>query len=528
MILRNNVRIISLFVAFILTLSSLPAQNVQPHSIDWTQKLKVPTSQNLDILKMDSQSMYYATSEVMDRIYYSGYLLLTKPHVCRYDRKTGLTIDRQIVLKNEDTRRALEKIMMIDNTIHVFSSFINKDQKKYYIFDETLGIDSLEQKNDVRKIAELDYGVLNHGSVNTLTTKITRVRDRVLIQSKINTSDGIFTTSDVFDELMNKKASFQHQSLGKEFANFECTVDRNDNLYVLNSYLNEKKEGCCDVYYFSKDTKAVKKQNLAGLQMVGSIQMAVNKKNELIVAGLFAKANQESAIGAFSVLFPPELSYAGKLNSTNFTDAFLTRGLDKKSANNLLKDIKNNVEFNNQCGYVIDSIHLMENGDFSFLSEMRKLVMKKISQGAGNYRVKYIYTFGDVYACSFNADGSLKWSDKVAKNVEKTGLDKIYGQYISNSGSDGSINLLLTSYKESKSFFLKLFGLAHQRLDQTFIASFDANGKRQDKMLFTDSKLSKRIVPLYTKSNGDDSFVLVRGDRVLIKVNFTAAELLLK
>jgi len=540
MLEKHNIRFISLLVAFLLTISSVQAQSTQSFSIDWTQKLKVPAAQDLDILKMDANSLYYTSSDVMDENLYSGYILLTKPHVSRYDRKSGLSIDREIILKNGDTRRAFEKVMMVGNAIHVFSSFINTDQKKYYIFDETLSQDSLELKNDVRKIAELDYGILNRGSANSLFTKFIRVRDRILIQSRVNTQDGFFTTNDLFDESINKKASYNYQSIGKEFVNLDCTIDRNDNLYILNSYINAKKEACYDLYYYSKDTTLVKKQSFTGLQMVGNTRMAVNKQNELIVAGLFAKANHVSAIGTFSIVFPAKLSNSGKLNSTNFTDAFLTSGFDKKTAAALLKDIKKNKEFNDRCDYVIDTIHINENGDFSFLTEKRKIEVKITNSGStyngatggftssGNYSKTYIYTYGDVYVCSYKADGSLKWCQNLAKNVVLTDLDRFNGQYIPNFGKDGSINLILTSYKKNKSIILKLFGLDGLKVDKTNIISFDANGNRQDKILFTDTKLSKNIIPIYSRSNGDGSYVLVRMDRFLIKVTYSVGDLLLK
>lgn len=540
MLEKHNIRFFSLFIACLLTISSVQAQSTQSYSINWTQRLKVPAAQDLNILKLDSNSLYFASSDVMDENLYSGYILMNKAHVYRYDRKSGLSIDREIILKNGDSRRAFEKVMMVGNTIHVFSSFINTEQKKYYIFDETLGLDSLEQKKDVRKIAELDYGILNHGSVNSLFTNFITVRDRILIQSRVSTQDGYFTTNDIFDGSMNKKASFNYQSIGKEFVNLDCTIDRNDNLYVLNSYINAKKESCYDLYYYSKDTTVVKKQSFTGLQMVGNTRMAVNKQNELIVAGLFAKANHVSAIGTFSIVFPAELSNPGKLNSTNFTDAFLTSGFDKKSAAELLKDIKNNKEFNDRCDYIIDTIDIKENGDFSFLTEKRKIEVRTTSSGSyyngatggftstGSSRTIYVYTYGDIYVCSYKADGSLKWCQNLVKNVELTDLDRFNGQYIPNFGKDGSINLILTSYKENKSILLKLFGLNGLKVDKTNIISFDAKGNRQDKILFTDTKLSKNIIPIYSKSNGDGSYVVARMERVLIKVNYSVGDLKLK
>jgi hypothetical protein len=530
----------SLLVAFILTISLVQAQSTQTYTIDWTQKLKVPTAQDLDILKMDANSLYFTSNDVMDEHEFSGYILFTKPHVSRYDRKSGVSIDREIILKNGDTRRAFEKVMMVGNTIHVFSSFINKDQKKYYIFDETLGQDSLEQKNDVKKIAELDFGISNNGNANSLFTKFIRIRDRILIQSRVNTKDGFFTTNDLFDGSMKKIASYNYQSIGRDFVNLDCTIDRNDNMYVLNSYINAKKEACYDLLYYSKDTTVVKKQSFTGLQMVGNTRMAVNKQNELIVAGLFAKANRVSAIGTFSIVFPAELSNSGKLNSTNFTDAFLTSGFDKKSAADLLKDIKKNKEFNDRCDYVIDTIHIEENGDFSFLTEKRKIEVKVTTSGStyngatggftstGSSKTTYIYTYGDIYVCSYKADGGLKWCQNVAKNVELTDLNRFNGQYIPNFGKDGSINFIVTLYKESKSIILKLFGLDGMKVDKTYITSFDTNGNRQDKLLFTDAKLSKNIIPIYSRSNGDGSYMLVRMERFLIKINYSVGELLLK
>lgn len=513
----------------------LQAQVSQPHAIEWTQKLKTPLVQDLNILKMDVDNLYYTSSNVIDENVLSGFAMTTKPHVYRYDYKSGLLVDRELKLKTGNTRRAFEKVLMLGNTIHVFSSFINNDQKKYYIFDETLGLDSLEQKNDVKKIAELDFGTLNHGKPNSLFTTFKMVRDRLLIQSRITTENGFYTTNDIFDCSLNIKASYNYSSVGKEFVAVDWTIDRNDGFYVLNSYTNDKKEPSYDIFHYSKDTSEVKKQTISGLQMVGTTQMAVNRQNGLIVAGLFAKPKQESAIGTFSIVFPAELAHEGKLNTFKFSDEFLTMGYDKKDAAELLKDIKKNKEFNDKCGYQIDTIDIRENGDFSFLTEKSKVVAKTTSHtsyngSTGSYttsgsKTTYYYTFGDIYVCSYLADGSLKWCTNLDKNVILTDLNVIRGHYLPYRGKDGNINLILSTFKKNNLAFLKIFGIESVKIDKTNIVSFDLNGNRQNKVLFADSKVAKKIIPMYSKVLDEQSFLFTRSERFLNMINYKVGRL---
>lgn len=497
--------------------------------------MKTPMAQDLEILKMDVDKLYYTSNDVMDENVLSGYILSTKHSVYRYDCKSGLTLNRELKLKTGDTRRAFEKVLMLGNTIHVISSFINNDQKKYYIFDETLGLDSLEQKNDLRKIAELDFGALKHAKASSLFTNINVVRDRLLIHSKVTTEDGSYTTNDIFDFSMNKKASYNYSSVGSDFSVVDWTVDRNDGLYVLNAYTNAKKEACYDIFYYSKDTSEVRKQTITGLQMVGNTQMAVNKQNGLIVAGLFAKPRQESAIGTFSIVFPAELAHEGKLNTTNFSDEFLTMGYDKKDAEELLKDIKRNKEFNDKCGYIIDTIDIRDNGDFSFLTEKAKVEVKTTSTTSYNgstggftssgSKTTYYFTFGDIYVCSYRADGSLKWCQNLEKEVVLTDLNVIHGRYLPYRGKDGSINLILSTYKKSFLELLKVIGIDNITVDKTNIVSFDTNGKRQDKILFSDSKVAKKIIPTYSKVLDDETFLLTRSERFLNKFDYKVGRL---
>jgi hypothetical protein len=522
-------------------LSSLPllrAQDFQPYAIGWSPKLKVPAMQDIEILRADANYIYYVSNGVMDENLYSGGILTTKAHMYRCDRKTGECVDRELVFKNGDTHRAFEKVVMMGNVVHVFTSFVNTDQKKYYIFEETLGTDSLEFKNNVRKVAELDYGVLNHAGASSMFTKYVTIRNRLLIQSKVTTQDGYFTTNDIFDASMNKKASYNYQSVGKDFKTYDCTIDYNDGLYVLNSFTNTKNEPCFDLYFYSKDTTEVRKQSFTGLQMVGTTRMAVNPKNELIVAGLFAKANQASAIGTFSIVFPTALTGVGKLNSTNFTDEFLTSGYDKKEAAELLKDIHKNKEFNDQCSYIIDSIDVRENGDFSFVSEKQKIVVKTTytpsysgpngSYSSGSSKTTYYYTYGDAYVCSYRADGSLKWSRNLAKDVELVDMARFNGHYIPYRTKDGSINLILTSYKENKSIILKWLGLNGLKADKTNIVSFDADGKRQDKLLIADSKITKKLIPIYSKCVDERNFLMTCLEWQFIKFNYSVGTMTFK
>jgi len=249
--------------------------------------------------------------------------------------------------------------------------------------------------------------------------------------------------------------------------------------------------------------------------------MNVNNKNELLCGGLFAKAQQKSAAGAFSIVFPALLEGSGKTNIVTFTNEFLTKGLNEKDAAKLSNKLSKNKEFDEKYSYFIDTINIQSNGGFSFITE--KLRIERIPQKTGFDT--YIYTYGDLYIFSCNEDGSFNWHEKITKDQALANGNRFMGHYLPYYDNKNNINLIYSSLKP-----IRLLGqlVGMEKDVKTVITTFDSKGNKTEQILFTDPTLVKQITPVYSKSCGNGKFIITRMEPFSFVASYAIGEMTLK
>jgi hypothetical protein len=490
---------------FITTFNAM-SEGFLMKDLKWIEKLKVPNVQDIDVMKMDSNVLIYQSRVMRNQDLYSSVIGgVEKNYIYRVDLKTKQTINKEISLKDGGKRRAVEKILYINNTIHVISSFTNDEQKKYFIFDETVKSDNLELNNDAKKISEVDYGQIEGASKNSIETSISQNQSKLLITSALAGKGMSQYFIHIYDSQLNEKANYTIKKTNFDTYVVRVENDNDDNLYVMESNKAKKDElRKYAIYYYSKDHAAPKQQALMLENKAISFDLSVNRKNDLICAGLFFKNGQASASGAFSYVFPAGLSTEGKLNLLPFSNEFLTRGLDEDETAKVEKALKNNEEFNDKCSYLLDTMHIQQNGDFMFTTEKTK-TESRYSRTAQEY--EYFYTYGDIYAFSCNADGSFKWHQKITKNSVLVGDNSFAGHYLTHYDSNNNMNLIYGSFLSTKLLGVRAgFG----KDPKTIMTTFDANGNKTEKVLFTEKALVQTFMPVYSKSWDNNNLIITR------------------
>jgi len=501
-------------------------QELSITDIKWIEKLKVPNVQDIEVMKMDSNVLIYQSRVMRNEDLYGSVIGgVEKNHIYSVELKTKQIIDKDINLKTGDKRRAVEKILFLNNTIHVFSSFINSEQKKYYIFDETLNSENLALNNDTKKICEVDYSQMEKVNKNSFVTNITISRAKLLICTTILAKEENLYSVKIFDTQLNEKSGYTKKTTNLDIYLIRLTNDNDDNLYVIESNKVKKDEQRkYTIYFYPKDNSAPKQQILMLENKGISFDLSVTKNNDLIFAGLFFKNGQSSASGAFTYICPAHLSAEGKLNLLSFTNEFLTRGLDEKETAKVEKALKNNEEFNDKCSYLLDTLHIQQNGDFMFTTEKTKT---ESSYSILLKEYQYFYTYGDIYAFSCNPDGSFKWNQKITRNSVLAGDNSFSGHYLTHYDTSNNINLIYNSYRSTKLLGLREgFG----KDPKTVVTTFDSKGNMSEKVLFADKKLVQSFMPVYSRSGSDNNLIIIRINNGFVATSstYSVAQITLK
>jgi hypothetical protein len=505
----------TLFIAISLFITTFNAmsEGFLMKDLKWIEKLKVPNVQDIDVMKMDSNVLIYQSRVMRNQDLYSSVIGgVEKNYIYRVDLKTKQAINKEISLKDGGKRRAVEKILYMNNTIHVISSFTNDEQKKYFIFDETVKSDNLELNNDAKKICEVDYGQIEGASKNSIETSISLNKSKLLITSALAGKGMSQYFIHIYDSQLNEKANYTIKKTNSDTYVIRVKNDNDDNLYVMESNKAKKDEPRkYAIYYYSKDHTAPKQQALMLENKAISFDLSVNRNNDLICAGLFFKNGQASASGAFSYVFPAGLSAEGKLNLLPFSNEFLTRGLDENETAKVEKALKNNEEFNDKCSYLLDTMHIQQNGDFMFTTEKTKTERRALTSYVNNSysssNESFYYTFGDIYAFSCNVDGSFKWHQKIAKKTVLADDNSFAGHYLTHYDSNNNMNLIYGSFLSTKLLGVREgFG----KDPKTIMTTFDANGNKTEKVLFTEKALVQTFMPVYSKSWDNNNLIITR------------------
>jgi len=491
---------ISTITLILVTLNAM-SQEISPKDIKWIENLKVPNVEDIDVMKMDAEVLIYQSKDLRNHDLYSSYTGIHKNSIYRVDLKAKQTIEKEIILRNGDKRRTVEKVLYINNIIHVFSSFINQEQKKYYIFDETLNSNNLELNNDTKKVCEIDYSQFDGSRTYTITTSISFSNGKILLTSSIYTKEGWQYFVNIYDTQMNEKVHYTFKNSNKDAYISYIINDFEDNLYVIETTETKKvKQYKNIIYYYPKCQTAPKQLPLIMGDNVREINVSVNvnKKNELICAGLFSRLGRKSAIGAYTVVFPAGLDGAGELNTLSFTNEFLTRGFNERETSEVANKLKRDEEFNDNCTYIVDTLHIHESGDFSFITEKTKTSWLKDN---------CYFTFGDLYTFSCNSDGSFKWSQKITKDLVFKNVQVMAGSHMTYYDSNNNMNLIYCSFIPVKILGQKL-GIGKD--PKTVITTFDSSGNKTEKVLFTEKDLVQNFIPTYSKSTGNNNLIITR------------------
>jgi hypothetical protein len=506
-----------LFIAALNPFNILSQDTVQ-FQANWTEKLKVPVMQELLPLKMTEDYLLYKSWDMVNEVIAEYSFNLNTPHLYRVDLKTNQIIDKKISLENKDRKRALEKILYVNDSIYLISSFINESQKKYYLFAETVQGTNLELVGDIRTIAEIDYGVIEKAKVGTFYTSVSQERNRVLISTSLKTKTENLYFYTLLDDAFSKKADYRFQvNLPKSWVS-ASTVDYSDNLYLIETIYNGDVEPSnYNVHFLPKDNSGPKKQSVGGVNITSSLNMTVNKKDELICTGAYSRPYREAPVGVFSVIFPTHLSGGGKSHSIEFTDEMLFAGLNEKEVLDLQNKLKRKEDFNNGFNSIIKDLQVLDDGSFVFACERSKAERSTSSSSRNGMvmssRYSFCFTYGDIYVFSCSADGSFKWQKKIARKQELWDVDAMLGSYLSYFDPDGNWIFIFNQIPETKL-------LKKGEAPKSIRVVYDADGNRKERSFFGNPEITKRFVPAFSKKMEGNKFLITLGEHSGVSVHY--------
>lgn len=493
----------------LLLATSLCAQNTFEPQIEWTKKQHMVRKQDLlnryVYLTGNEKEfffVYYTVAmngmggEGVGHIYFVKMDMVTgEPKYLRLEHKTG------------DYERKAQHVLAHDDKIYAFSSYQNKKEKKHYIFVETLNKETLDYNNDVRKIGEISYGddikgsKLDNFALTTSPNKDLNLLSYSIVNGDKITNFGLLVLHKDMSEMWHSESPFPTVE-GKDISLTNYTLDNDGNVYVAqNRY--DKKDKKWELYltYFpayNKGESVVREMELDNNTHSISEKIIANNVGDIICTGFYTNPNRYSALGMYSYIYSPGLKDIKMKDIKEFSDEFITMGMSEKDIEKMVKNKDKGKDFDEGFTYTYDAKLNKKDGGYTMTFEKYKLQIQSVRNGPDK-RTIYYHNYNDIVAATYNADGSIRWVQKIPKRQRFTGLDRHYGSY--KTWIDNNDNIKFIYNEEAK-----------KDKYQPIIVSLDQEGKISITELFkkADKDVRKTFSPLLTEKLDNNKFMLGR------------------
>lgn len=267
----------------------------------------------------------------------------------------------------------------------------------------------------------------------------------------------------------------------------------------------DKKSKVRDIYLTcfpaNNESAIVKKMDLQDDKYPLSAKIFCNPEGNFVCSGIYAASGLESALGAYSIIYTPELRDISTKNTNSFNESFLTKGLDEKESEEIIKNISKNKDFNKKLVYHMDSPVLRKDGGYSLILENRKIDTKKTKSAmTGASDVRY-YNFDDIIILTYNSKGEVRWMEKIAKKQSLKAADSMFGSYFAEIDSNDNIHIIYND-NTTKEMSDKA---------QPTVVTLNAEGEIKSNEIFKDNKdIRKTFAPQLTHKLSNDKHLFGR------------------
>ncbi|MFP5470155.1 MAG: hypothetical protein ACLGGV_01030 [Bacteroidia bacterium] len=432
--------------------------------------------------------------------------------ICLVNEELRISKETEINLEIDGKERSFIELFMLNDKIYLISSYQNQNDKKHYLFSETFNKETLEQNNDIKKIAEISYEESN--KYNTLSTGVNFSPDSTKIHlhyTLLNNNSLVKNFSfTVFNQdftpywMYDKETNFLSDSL---YLSINSVVSNNGDVHYLyqtfkdndergnhflSLYANRSKDQKMRYEYKvisflkSRDTPIERTIHLGDNNFIRETSIYATDKN-VVCLGLLSDNQKLTLSGAYSVVFSS--NSVDKISQKTIAfpaEAILAENLDKA-------DIKAKDKF----FYLPEKIIQRKDGGFYFLAEQTW----KQQENQGNY-ISTVFRVNNILIVSFNSSGIPEWTQKILKR-----------QYAEDFSSLSFKPLLYgeSLYVIYSEFSKKNYGLSALKDSKMFVAKISKDGNITVSQ-FGSTKEQDCVIKTYSTSWFNNNSVLLYGE----------------
>lgn len=375
--------------------------------------------------------------------------------IAKFDQELNEVGKQEIVLENDNRKRAFHGMSLVRNDLYLFSAFQNEQHQKHYLFVQSIDKETLLPGDDLKNIGEIDYSGINkyydthfHQELSPDSSKIL-VYYNLVNKNNENLRYGMYVFSDEM-ELIWKKENVVPEIAEGVFSFQRFRIDNEGNVYLKGTNYTDldnyyETAAFKDREFFSKDIFYADVPNYVtqiymftpgGEQkhvdislpdkFVRSLTFLPGVGGTLFCAGVYSGPGTISALGTFTFDLDFDSKKISGLSSMEFGLEMIELGFDEKEMKKFRKSIDNSQEWD-PFDYPLSEIRTTGNGERYFIAE-QYIRGTKVEKSGNMVTYRSIFLHNDLYVTKLNGDGSIRKIHKVKKRQYGVTVDS-YNSY---------------------------------------------------------------------------------------------------
>jgi hypothetical protein len=439
----------------------------------------------------------------------------------------GMNLIAEAELEPEFEKNDLDvqRILLQGDKLIMFNSFLNKQQKKVYLFYQTINMETLLPNNDLVKVAEIP-GERNK-DIKDLGFDIMRSPDRskLLVYYNLPFEDegndrfGV----NLYDSEMNVQWTkmVEMPYADELFIISDRIVANNGDVFISGKLWKEKSEReKKEVNYRYKIftlTENGQESNEYDVSLdgrfVSNLYVELNNQNELVCAGFYRNQGTTGANGSFYIKLNRDSKAITHKSFNEFDDSFVMEDMRKREKKKASKRADKGKEIG-ISNLKIDEFIQKEDGGALIVGE-RQWIQKVTRTTNGRTVTYYVFHHHDIVLVSIGADGQIEWHARVPKeqitthsNYGSSYLSAIVGSKIYFIFNDHPENMLYNGDGKLEPMDF--------RKNYVAMVEVDSDGRVFRRTLFNEGKGKNLIVmPLSSEQINENEIMLfsTRGKR---------------
>lgn len=449
---------------------------------------------------------------------------------------------KEIELEYEGKEMDFEKVFLLKDQLIIFSSFQNKNQKKTYLFSQTIDKSSLSLKNDMKMIAEVDFSGENNYKNSQFSFAFSPDSSKVLISYNLLDKDNSLLSfgMNIYDSKLKKQYNIFNPSFASDgiYSFQKYLVDNAGNAFLLAEYYEDKKElknsatfkrkipvfGSKELIVepnytyklvqFKSNEKATREYDLIVKdKFITNLDAKPDARGNIVCAGFTSPKEVTSVTGTCFLKIEPKSGKVIASSNKDFEIKFILEGMAKKDLKKFDKHYGTDKNFENFY-YQIQNIHFKEDGGYYLFGEKTKKELVSNQQVTA-----VVYDHRDVVVVNYASNGDVIWVKKISKLQEDLAdLGYMYLGYAHTVVGD-DIYVAYTNMNKKNSNFVGTL-----KNTEAVLVKLDKQGNLTSTPIFNsdNDEITLRANDTAVKPNGD---LIIYGRKNMRKHGFVEVDI---